>query len=49
MINFDNDNEWVLNDMSKSLHDYSIGNETEISYFNYEEYCTFKLNPVNKW
>lgn len=66
-MNFEKDDEWILNDTSKTLQSHSIGlflnfkpffyfnnlllleSETEISYFNREEYENYKKNPEVKW
>lgn len=46
IINLDNDD--ILDD-SKTLKDCGIENETEISFFNLEDYMKYKENPVVKW
>lgn len=52
VINMDHDDdEWVLdiNDNKKSLAEYSIENETELSIYNKQAYLEYKKNPINKW
>lgn len=51
VINFDNDEDWRLdlNDERKTLNEYGIKNETEISLFNGADYLSFKSNPEDKW
>lgn len=51
VINFDHDEDWVLDctNEDKKLYEYGIENETEISLYNITEYQEFKLNPVEKW
>ncbi|KAK9485232.1 hypothetical protein V1527DRAFT_409242 [Lipomyces starkeyi] len=48
IINLEND-DWILSDHSKTLHECGIENETEISLFNRTLYEAYKLNPVEKW
>ncbi|EER34776.1 conserved hypothetical protein [Candida tropicalis MYA-3404] len=54
VINFENDDDWVLVSPSvegsdKSLWDLGIQNETELSLFNWNDYVEYKGNPVEKW
>ncbi|SCW02235.1 LAFE_0F01948g1_1 [Lachancea fermentati] len=51
VINFDHDEDWILNlgDESKKLVDYGVGNETEISLFKMQDYLDFKADPEEKW
>ncbi|VVT46197.1 uncharacterized protein SAPINGB_P001094 [Magnusiomyces paraingens] len=49
IINFDHDDDWILSDPNKSLHDYGVENETELSIFNFKDYEEYKANPVDKW
>lgn len=54
VINFENDDDWVLVSPSvegsdKSLWDLGIQNETELSLFNWNDYVEYKANPVEKW
>lgn len=51
VINFQNDEDWILDlgNESKKLYQYGIENETEISLFKYEDYQKFKSNPEEKW
>lgn len=46
IINLD-DTEMLDNE--KTLMEYNIGNEDEISFFNYNEYINFKSDPQVKW
>ncbi|GMG19741.1 unnamed protein product [Ambrosiozyma monospora] len=51
VINMEHDEDWILdlkNDV-KTLADYGLENETEISIFNREAYEEFKKNPEEKW
>ncbi|KAK9456601.1 hypothetical protein V1511DRAFT_494777 [Dipodascopsis uninucleata] len=48
IVNLTND-EWILDDSSKTLQECGIENETEISCFNRELYEEYKKNPVEKW
>ncbi|KAH9462767.1 hypothetical protein MJO28_002460 [Puccinia striiformis f. sp. tritici] len=48
IINLDHD-DWILEDRSKSLSDYELENESEVSLFNRASYEAFKLNPQQKW
>ncbi|PLW10276.1 hypothetical protein PCANC_06314 [Puccinia coronata f. sp. avenae] len=48
IINLDND-EWIMNEGSKTLSNYGLENESEVSLFNRAEYDNFKLNPEQKW
>ncbi|KZT03420.1 uncharacterized protein LAESUDRAFT_729226 [Laetiporus sulphureus 93-53] len=48
IINLDHD-EWILNDDLKTLADCGLENETEISFFNGEQYEHFKAHPETKW
>lgn len=50
-INFDHDEDWILNlnNDQKTLRDYGVENETEISCFNMEEYLEFKKDPKELW
>lgn len=49
-INLDNP-EWMLdmNDDKKTLLEYGIENETELSCFNLADYEEFAKNPEQKW
>ncbi|KAI5959522.1 hypothetical protein KGF57_002047 [Candida theae] len=54
VINFENDEEWVIFKKGdsigdKSLWDLGIQNETEISIFNWDDYVEYKKNPEEKW
>ncbi|KAJ9104527.1 hypothetical protein QFC21_002023 [Naganishia friedmannii] len=48
IINLDHD-DWILDDMSKTLVEVGAVNETEYSLFNREAYEQFKLHPETKW
>ncbi|EFP76913.1 hypothetical protein PGT21_005385 [Puccinia graminis f. sp. tritici] len=48
IINLDHD-EWILEDRSKSLSEYGLENESEVSLFNRADYEAFKANPQQKW
>ncbi|OAV99720.1 hypothetical protein PTTG_25270 [Puccinia triticina 1-1 BBBD Race 1] len=48
IINLDHD-DWILEDRSKSLSDYGLENESEVSLFNRTNYEAFKANPQQKW
>jgi len=47
-MNLDHD-EWILADKSATLAFAGIEDETELSFFNREEYEEFKKNPEVKW
>lgn len=58
VINLEHDKDdlingsWVLDlseESNKKLSDYDIGNETELSIFNNNDYLKYKLNPEDKW
>lgn len=44
IINLDHD-DWILNNDDALLADLGFENETEISFFNRQDYEDFKLNP----
>ncbi|KAJ3511145.1 hypothetical protein NLJ89_g4267 [Agrocybe chaxingu] len=48
IINLDHD-EWILDDDSKTLAQVDFENETEVSFFNRQDYEEFKLNPETSW
>lgn len=48
VINLDHD-DWVLQNHSKTLSDYGIENEAELSVYNNEAYEKYKQNPEEKW
>ncbi|KAF7295240.1 hypothetical protein MIND_01062900 [Mycena indigotica] len=48
IINLDHD-DWIFDDDSKLLVDLGFENETEVSFFNYEDYTRFKANPETRW
>lgn len=47
-MNLDHD-EWILRDKTATLAFAGIEDETEISFFNMEEYEEFRKNPEVKW
>ncbi|KAG0216204.1 hypothetical protein BGX31_000655 [Mortierella sp. GBA43] len=49
IINMDHDEDWILADDNKTLADYGIEHETEISFFNRQLYEAFKISPDIKW
>ncbi|SCV71930.1 BQ2448_4624 [Microbotryum intermedium] len=49
IINFDNDDDWILNDDSVTLASIGIENEAEISFFNRDLYEAFKKDPTQSW
>jgi hypothetical protein len=49
IINLDHDEDWILTPPDKSLKDFNIDFESEISYFNRTEYEAFKAHPEVKW
>eukprot|EP00761_Pharyngomonas_kirbyi_P005075 gb/GECH01005080.1/.p1 GENE.gb/GECH01005080.1/~~gb/GECH01005080.1/.p1 ORF type:complete len:133 (+),score=35.18 gb/GECH01005080.1/:1-399(+) len=48
VINFENDSELILNP-EKTLLECGIEHETELSFFEREEYEAFKKDPTQKW
>ncbi|KAH8089292.1 hypothetical protein HD553DRAFT_305660 [Filobasidium floriforme] len=48
IINLDND-EWILDDMEKTMEQHGALNETEYSLFSREAYDAFKANPTIRW
>ncbi|KAF8163027.1 hypothetical protein B0H34DRAFT_650806 [Crassisporium funariophilum] len=48
IINLDHD-EWILDDDCKPLVALGFENETEVSYFNRQDYEEFKINPEVCW
>ncbi|THV05026.1 hypothetical protein K435DRAFT_826539 [Dendrothele bispora CBS 962.96] len=48
IINLDND-DWILDDDSKTLAEVGFENETEVSFFNRELYEAFRQNPETSW
>ncbi|CAG8592740.1 143_t:CDS:2 [Paraglomus occultum] len=49
VINFEHDEDWILNDEHSTLVSYGIENETEISFFNFEAYEKYKEHPDIQW
>lgn len=49
VINLDRDEDWILEDNDRTLADYDIQNEYEISFFNRAEYEAYAKNPQVKW
>ena len=47
IINLDHDEN--IMDPEKTLQDYGVEHETEISFFNLEAYRTFQQNPKVDW
>ncbi|ORY76092.1 hypothetical protein BCR37DRAFT_351622 [Protomyces lactucae-debilis] len=48
IINLDHD-DWILDDGDATLASLGIENETEISFFNRDDYEAFKADPTEKW
>lgn len=54
-INFDNDEELILISpkhqelLSRTLNSLGCKNETELSYFNYDQYINYKNDPKILW
>lgn len=48
IINLDHD-DWILNNDDALLADLGLENETEISFFNRQDYEDFKINPETSW
>ncbi|CAG8583758.1 6626_t:CDS:2 [Paraglomus brasilianum] len=49
VINFEHDEDWLLNYEHSALLSYGIENETEISFFNFEAYEKYKEHPDIQW
>lgn len=49
IINVGEDDKMVILDMESKLVDLGVEHETEISWFNWEEYQKFCNNPQFKW
>ncbi|KAM0753083.1 hypothetical protein T439DRAFT_323700 [Meredithblackwellia eburnea MCA 4105] len=49
IINFDNDEEWILKDDTSTLAAIGIENEGEISFFDGALYEAFKADPKQSW
>ena len=49
IINVGEDDKMVILDMESKLADLGVEHETEISWFNWEEYQKFCNNPQFKW
>lgn len=49
IMNTEDDFRLILREWNKPLSDFGIQNETEISYFNYNDYLAFKINPETRW
>jgi len=45
----DKDEEWILNDDKKTIHEVGLENEDEVSFFNRSDYEKYKLHPEVKW
>ena len=48
IINLDHE-DWVMLDRSRTLASYGIRHESELSYFNRDDYLAFLLNPEERW
>lgn len=52
-LEHDDDPNWLLVSpqgvSTANLWDLGIQNETELSVFNWQDYCSFKENPEEKW
>eukprot|EP00276_Gloeochaete_wittrockiana_P013336 CAMPEP_0184335586 /NCGR_PEP_ID=MMETSP1089-20130417/4129_1 /TAXON_ID=38269 ORGANISM="Gloeochaete wittrockiana, Strain SAG46.84" /NCGR_SAMPLE_ID=MMETSP1089 /ASSEMBLY_ACC=CAM_ASM_000445 /LENGTH=119 /DNA_ID=CAMNT_0026660319 /DNA_START=50 /DNA_END=406 /DNA_ORIENTATION=+ len=48
VINLETDDDF-LTDLDKTLTEYGLVPETELSFFNMAEYTHFKENPEMKW
>lgn len=51
VINMDHDDDWVLDldNASRTLNDYGMENETEVSIYRKADYDAYVANPVDKW
>ena len=49
IINVGKDEELLLRDWSVPLATCNVGNETELSLFNQDDYQTYLLDPTQKW
>lgn len=49
IINLGEDDKLLLLDFESKLINLGMGHETEISFFNWEEYQNFCNNPTFKW
>jgi len=49
IINMDKDDEWILNNDKKTVHEVGLENEDEVSFFNRSDYEKYKLHPEVKW
>ncbi|KAL0635801.1 hypothetical protein Q9L58_005234 [Maublancomyces gigas] len=45
----DKDDELIFRDENQTLADCGCEHETEISFFNMQDYLAFKANPEEKW
>jgi hypothetical protein len=48
IINLDHD-EWILEDDAQTLLQREFENETEVSFFDRNDYEAFKINPETCW
>ncbi|CCG84526.2 protein of unknown function [Taphrina deformans PYCC 5710] len=48
IINLDHE-DWLLRDEHAILRDLGIENESELSFFKYDDYEAFKNDPTEKW
>ncbi|CAO3608975.1 unnamed protein product [Cunninghamella echinulata] len=49
IINMEDDDRLIYNDDSAALAWLGVENETEISFFNRQQYEEYKKNPEMKW
>ena len=50
IINVGGDDHLIMkSDDLRPLNELGIGHETEISYFNYDDYHRYQLNPTTIW
>lgn len=49
IINTHNDFTHILTDYETPLADLGLKHESELSYFVYEEYLQYRMDPVTKW
>lgn len=49
IINIGGDEYMILKDEESPLCELGVGHETELSYFNLNDYKAYQLNPISKW
>lgn len=49
IINVGGDDFLIITDQERPLSELGVGHETELSYFNMNDYKQYQLNPVSKW